>query len=67
MKIFFLYSLNSISNLHILNRTDDQYPCLVKGCYKAHERCDGTFDCDDGSDESDCIDETLVQQELVYR
>ena len=49
------------------NRTENQYPCLVKGCYSAEDICDGKNDCDDGFDESDCVDETRVQQERTYR
>ena len=49
------------------NRTEDQYPCLVKGCYSSADICDGKNDCDDGYDESDCVDETQVQQEQTYR
>ena len=49
------------------NRTEDQYPCLVKGCYQSSEICDGKNDCDDGYDESDCVDETQIQQDQTYK
>lgn len=39
----------------------------MKGCYKIDERCDGKNDCDDGYDESNCVDEAKLQQEQTYR
>ena len=49
------------------NKTANQLPCLVKGCYAREEVCDGVRDCDDGWDESDCGDPEVLSQELTYR
>ena len=49
------------------NRTANQLPCLVKGCYTKEEICDGTRNCDDGWDESGCSNAEADNQELTYR
>ena len=49
------------------NRTANQLPCLVKGCYMREEICDGVRNCDDGWDESNCGDPEADSQELTYR
>ena len=30
------------------------FPCLHKNCFTEDQICDGTRDCEDGLDESDC-------------
>ncbi len=42
---------------------EDQYPCLVNGCYKKDDICDGKRDCEDGFDESECDDPSQKQQD----
>jgi len=34
--------------------TDEQFTCLDGKCVDARRRCDGTYDCLDGSDELEC-------------
>ena len=60
-------SFNPCFIISVYLRTENQYPCLVKGCYTADQICDGIKDCDDGYDESGCVDQVQVQQEQVYR
>ena len=36
------------------NVTAGLFPCLHKNCYTEDQICDGTRDCEDGLDESDC-------------
>jgi hypothetical protein len=31
-----------------------EHPCLSGGCYKAEDKCNGRFDCEDGTDEENC-------------
>ena len=38
------------------NITAGLFPCLHKNCYTEDQICDGTRDCEDGLDESDCGD-----------
>ena len=43
------------------------FPCLVSGCYTAEDICNGRNDCDDGFDESDCGDPSILQQDQTLR
>ena len=47
-----------------LCQSQGEYPCLVTGCYKQEDICNGRKDCLDGFDESDCGDSTTWQQVL---
>ncbi|TRY72565.1 hypothetical protein TCAL_06513 [Tigriopus californicus] len=44
------------------NATKGERACLAKGCFTLSQRCNGINDCDDGFDESNCIDETSAIQ-----
>ena len=37
------------------------------GCYKKEEICNGRKECDDGFDESDCGDPSVIQQDQTLR
>lgn len=41
-------------DLAVGNCTSDQFSCHGGGCIPSSKKCDGTSDCEDGSDESAC-------------
>ena len=49
------------------NATAGLFPCLHKNCYTEDQICDGTRDCDDGLDESDCGDPATEAQQATLR
>ena len=47
-------SVSGIFFAAILQCTGEQFKCRTGRCIRARWRCDGDFDCEDGSDESEC-------------
>ncbi|KAK4320554.1 hypothetical protein Pmani_008591 [Petrolisthes manimaculis] len=46
----------------------DQVKCLTSGCYYLSERCDGTYQCQDHSDEAGCpVNVDPLRQFRLYR
>lgn len=51
----------------LCNRTQGYGECLSGRCYRLEKKCDGVFDCEDGTDEARCVERNATDLALFRK